>query len=265
MLKVNIIYLKKFLKFLKLAQIALQIYAAQSYLKSHPEKAADIGLLYVVGEEVDHIGMKAANSLQISPEFIICGEPTENKLAKLQKGILKVKLTTTGVAAHSGYPEKGISSLDTLLDILRVIKETNWPEKADFGKTTVNIGLLTSGAAANIIPAHSEAILMFRLVTPCEQVLQQLIERVGQMGKIEVVSMNDPLELDVLENKELFETATVAFNTDLPYLQCGNAKRFLFGAGSIMDAHGEGEKVRKEELDEGLKGYLTLIEELLGK
>ena len=234
-------------------------------MKSHPERASEIGLLYVVGEEVDHIGMKAANSLQLSPEFIICGEPTELKLAKLQKGILKAKIITTGVAAHSGYPEKGVSSIDALLDVLRDLKEFSWPEKEGFGQTTLNIGLLNSGAAANIIPAYSEAVLMFRLVTPGEEVLKLLTEKVGEKAKIEVLSMNDPLELDELEDKTAFETATVAFNTDLPYLKVANLKRYLFGAGSIMDAHGEREKVTRKDAEKGIEGYLRLIEDLLGK
>eukprot|EP01130_Rhizamoeba_saxonica_P003521 TRINITY_DN1481_c0_g1_i2.p1 TRINITY_DN1481_c0_g1~~TRINITY_DN1481_c0_g1_i2.p1 ORF type:complete len:165 (+),score=23.10 TRINITY_DN1481_c0_g1_i2:239-733(+) len=37
---------------------------------------ADVALLYVVGEEVSHDGMIAANKLEINPEFLIVGEPT---------------------------------------------------------------------------------------------------------------------------------------------------------------------------------------------
>jgi acetylornithine deacetylase len=71
-----------------------------------------------VGEEVDHIGMKEANKLLLKPDFLICGEPTELKLAKRQKGILKLKLVSEGRACHSGYPEKGINALEPLLDVL---------------------------------------------------------------------------------------------------------------------------------------------------
>lgn len=51
-------------------------------LEQNPELGKDIGLLYVVGEEVDHIGMKEINKLDLKPDFLICGEPTELKLAK---------------------------------------------------------------------------------------------------------------------------------------------------------------------------------------
>ena len=41
--------------------------------------ANDLGLLYVVGEETDHIGMISANELQLKPKALICGEPTQLK------------------------------------------------------------------------------------------------------------------------------------------------------------------------------------------
>ena len=46
--------------------------------------------------------MIAANELGLDPEFLIVGEPTQSKLIKRQKGILKMKLIANGVAAHSG-------------------------------------------------------------------------------------------------------------------------------------------------------------------
>ena len=50
----------------------------------------DIGLLYVVGEEVNGVGMEKANDLDIVlPKTVIFGEPTELKLAISQK-VLKV-------------------------------------------------------------------------------------------------------------------------------------------------------------------------------
>src|SRR5262245_41939618 len=52
----------------------------------------NFGYLFVVAEETDSIGAKAANTLKWTSEYLIVGEPTENKLARAQKGALMANL-----------------------------------------------------------------------------------------------------------------------------------------------------------------------------
>jgi acetylornithine deacetylase len=56
----------------------------------YPEHAEKCGLLLVVSEETDHVGMLEANSLDVQPDYLVVGEPTENKFGHAQKGALKV-------------------------------------------------------------------------------------------------------------------------------------------------------------------------------
>src|SRR5262245_31932571 len=76
------------------------------------------GYMFLVGEETDSIGAKTANRLKWDSEYVIVGEPTENQLVRAQKGMMMVKVTTEGRAAHSGYPEKGISAIKKLWNVL---------------------------------------------------------------------------------------------------------------------------------------------------
>src|SRR5262249_48541999 len=78
-----------------------------------------VGLLYVVGEERGSDGAKRANE-QAPPgvEFLINGEPTDNRLGLATRGALRVRLSATGRAAHSSFPELGESAIDKLLDAL---------------------------------------------------------------------------------------------------------------------------------------------------
>ena len=39
----------------------------------------DLGLLFVVGEEVDSVGALAANRLESRSRYVVVGEPTENR------------------------------------------------------------------------------------------------------------------------------------------------------------------------------------------
>src|SRR5215469_9930021 len=49
---------------------------------------SNFGYLFLVGEETDSIGAKTANTLRWNSEFVIVGEPTQNKLARAHKGML---------------------------------------------------------------------------------------------------------------------------------------------------------------------------------
>jgi putative cell wall-binding protein len=144
--------------------LAAQLLAAQRLVKAG--KAHDLGLLYVVSEETDHSGMKRANSLGLRPQYLIVGEPTESKMIRSQKGILKLKLLSQGVSCHSGYPELGKSAIDPLIDALHDLKHAHWPQSEELGTTTLNIGLLRGGHAANALAAEAEATLMFRVISP---------------------------------------------------------------------------------------------------
>lgn len=55
----------------------------------------------------------------------------------------------------------------------------------------------------------------------------------------------------------------VAFGTDVPRLK-GNHRRFLYGPGSILDAHGENEQVTVADLMESVSVYKRLVKGMLG-
>src|SRR5437870_4747411 len=78
----------------------------------------NFGYLFLVGEETDSIGAKTANKLKWNSRYVIVGEPTQNQLARAQKGTFMVTLNVTGRAAHSGYPELGVLAIKYLIEVL---------------------------------------------------------------------------------------------------------------------------------------------------
>jgi len=236
--------------------IAAQLLAVENLLA---EGCEDIGLLYVVGEEVDHIGMVKANDLGLDPDFLIVGEPTESKLVRRQKGIVKARLTARGKAAHSGYPETGVSAVEILLDVLETLRKEPWPDETRLGKTTMNIGLLSGGRAANVVADEAWAEVMFRVVTSEKEISARLTELCGDRVGVEIITSNDPCDLTTLDG---YETVVVAFNTDIPYLNF-NGKALLWGAGSILDAHTANEKIRIADLERAVTVYGNLARQCL--
>jgi acetylornithine deacetylase len=89
--------------------LAAAMVAAADRLAARGERR--IGLLFLVGEENGSDGARAAGELGPKGRFLINGEPTENRLSIGQKGSLRVDLEATGRAAHSAYPDEGVSAI----------------------------------------------------------------------------------------------------------------------------------------------------------
>src|SRR5262249_23693984 len=134
----------------------------------------NFGYLFLVGEETDSIGAKAANALEWNSEYVIVGEPTKNQLARAQKGTLMVNLTVAGRAAHSGYPEMGVSAIQNLWAVLQDCQNADWGNDHVLGKGTLNVGVFRGGQAANIVPPEATASLMIRTVEPRSQVEEKM-------------------------------------------------------------------------------------------
>jgi acetylornithine deacetylase len=164
-------------------------------------KEGDVALLFVVGEEAGGVGMKAANKLGLSWESVIFGEPTELKLAKGHKGGLRFTARARGKAGHSGYPETGSNAIDSLVRGLSALQRADLPWSNYFGNTTINIGTIEGGVAANVIPASASAIGSVRIAAGTASDMKDLIVQVVEGGDPHLVVefstyAVDPVPLD---------------------------------------------------------------------
>jgi acetylornithine deacetylase len=240
--------------------IAAQVSAAE---RLRGEGLEELGLLFTVDEELGSLGARAADSHAVAREceYLINGEPTENRLAVGSKGSLRLRLSAEGRAAHSAYPERGESAIEKLLEVLADVRAAAWPRDEFFGETTCNIGTLRGGTRPNVIPAEAEAELQIRLVTPSSEV-KEILERIAEgRARVEYLSVAEPVRIHAVEG---FEREVVRFTTDIPYLKSWGAP-LLIGPGSILDAHTDGERVSKRELEEAVELYARLVKSLLGR
>lgn len=235
--------------------VAAQIAAAERLAS---EGVEDFALLFLVGEETISDGARAANQSPRGAKFIINGEPTGNKLVVGSKGILRVDLRAKGRAAHSAYPELGESAIEKLLDVLADLRKLPLPADGVLGRATLNIGMISGGRAANVIPDEAAAQVMFRTVNNSGELRAQ-VENV-LMGRCEYEVVRDTPALH-LEKLDGFETDVVAFTTDLPHLTRWG-RPYLLGPGSISEAHTAHERVRKADLERAVDLYCRLVREL---
>lgn len=241
--------------------IAAAMVAAAERLRA--EGVSEIGLLFVVDEEMDSVGARMADRHPLAREcrWLVDGEPTENRLALGSKGSLRFSLRTEGTGGHSAYPERGASAIDRLLDVLEDLRTMRWPRDEVLGETTCNIGVIEGGTRPNVLAEEARADLQIRLVTDPAPVQRLLEEAVRGRAEIDVRTCVSPVRLRAPAG---FETCVVAFTTDIPNLTRWGSP-LLLGPGSIHVAHTDHEQIAKADLERGAELYVRLARALLAE
>jgi len=216
--------------------------------------------LLVVGEETDHIGAQAAVDAGMRPRHIILGEPCGLKPAVAQKGLLKVTLTANGAAGHSAYPDCGVSAVHVLLDALHELRQAELPMDAALGETTINVGEIHGGVAANVMAPEAHASLLVRCAAPVDAVLSAIRALLPPTISIDVLSRAEPRELATLDVEA---GPAVPFNTDAAWLAPTGAALTLLGPGDMRCAHAPRERLAISELRAGIETYARLVMRLL--
>ncbi len=227
-----------------------------------PEEArAKVGFLLVVGEEVDHIGaIVASRSSYPSLRATILCEPTRNRMALGQKGILSAVVSAQGKAGHSAFPEAGVSAVHRLVSGLHRLIDRPWQQDPFLGPTTFNIGTVSGGLAANIFAPSASAEVLFRVVGSLGELESEVRSALGPELEMQVRASNPPVRL--LAWPEHFPTDVVPFNTDAPYLAQA-APVILVGPGDIRTAHSPNEHITVGDLHEGVATYIRIVTGIL--
>ncbi|KAK4124348.1 Zn-dependent exopeptidase [Parathielavia appendiculata] len=255
--------------------VAAQITAITLLLQSGSIPRDSIALLFVVGEEVGGKGMKYfSSSLQHSspPQKLkaaVFGEPTEGKLACGHKGIASATVVATGKAGHSGYPWLGKSATAVLVRGLGRLLDAELGSSERYGNTTVNVGVIEGGVAANVIAKEARARLAVRVAAGDRRTGAEIVgERMRRVLKevdsealtLEVGGGYGPVECEC--DVDGFETMVANYGTDVPNLE-GDHVSYLYGPGSILVAHGDDEGLTIKDLEDAVEGYKRLIKHVV--
>ncbi len=183
------------------ASVATQIVALQELLDSQEVGDGDVGLLFVVGEEIGGDGMVKANDLGLEWETVMFGEPTELKLASGHKGNIAFNVRAKGKAAHSGYPWLGVNANSLLIPALAKLDNLELPTSKKYGNTTVNIGRMEGGVAGNVVAEMASAEIQIRIAAgSAEDVKRIVLDTIHSVDKeLEVEWMNKgygPVNID---------------------------------------------------------------------
>jgi acetylornithine deacetylase len=236
-----------------------------------------VALLLTYDEEVGTVGARCFVESEASaplPRDVVIGEPTSLRVVRLHKGMLRLELVFQGRAAHSGYPHLGRNAIEpaaaaiAALAELRAAMERERPAHgehfAEVPYAALNVGVVSGGSAANVIPERCTVQLGIRLLPGMKA--EAMTERVHAtvtsalpeerfelrtLGESPAMVLDDGAAL----HRELCgfvgqrSTESVAFATDAGWLQRVGYRCVIFGPGSIEVAHRPNEFVPIAELE----------------
>ena len=247
------------------------------------QQRAPIWIVCTADEEVGFVGAK--NMVRHSNEYraivdaqplAIIGEPTQLEVVHAHKGIVGVRITSRGRAAHSSTTA-GINANKAMVPMLQTLLEIDERTQGDeryldrrFDPPVLswNFGVSDGCSAVNVTPGQSVAWISLRPMPEIngQDLLQEVSERAHSLGlEFKVFEGGSPLWIDPKSTaiRELCAIAggvpkTVCYGTDGGEFN-ELRHRVVCGPGDIAQAHTTDEWLALDQLAKGIDLYEKAI------
>ena len=251
---------------------AVHLYLAKNFKKLFPEIRENIDFTFVTDEE--NLGSDGTEYLRrskkIQPHTLILGAPTNNNFVIEERGVFWVEVKIFGKTSHAGEPHKGINTIEKAAKIINELnsKFKKKLKKYDFGmhKSTINIGIISGGENANVVPSKTE-IIIDRRITHKEDVKKAFIEiknfilKIEKSAKIKFLTGTNPFKSNRSNFylKELFKSKQIITGkkpkflssigvSDGRYFADDNVNIINVGPGTGSEGHKSNEKLINKDL-----------------
>lgn len=146
--------------------LAAMISAARLVAASGLPLRGDLILAITAGEEQRQLGAAAAAERlrTTAVQAVVVAEPTANAVQTAEKGVMRVRIVTSGKTAHASTPELGENAIMMMLGLLKELEVLAVPEDRDplLGGFTWSVGTISGGVKTNVVPDHCAATVDFR-------------------------------------------------------------------------------------------------------
>ncbi len=221
-------------------------------------------------------------------EAAIVAEPTDLRPVIASKGVVRWKIETFGIAAHSSKPHLGVNAIEHMARVIVAIEQDNQRLAQHshplLGPATCNVGVIRGGVQINFVPHRCEIEIDRRLLPgeTRQQVLadyQRLVDEVASQHAAMRVVMHPPmlsdrpLETDpsapavqtmvrVLDNMQLdSQLVGVPFGSDASKFAAIGIPSMILGPGSIDQAHAAEEYIECSQVDQAAEIYRRFLVE----
>ena len=212
----------------------------------------------------------------------IVGEPTKLQVVTAHKGSLWLELETRGKAAHGATPQFGknaIHEMSRIVDLLETDYAAQLRQRKHelLGSATVNVGTISGGTQANIVPDFCK-ISVDRRTLPGEtknsvkSEIKIFLRAKKLSAKISSAKLAPALPLETNPKLPLVQKFMkcvgqskplgVHFFCDAAVLSAGGIPSVVFGPGDVAQAHTADEWISLSELERGKNLLLRFLESL---
>lgn len=250
-----------------------------------PDFPVDLCLAGAVGEEIVMIGSRVMAERRPPVDAAVVGEPTELRIITAQKGAVRWRVRTHGVAAHSAMPEQGHNAIEDMARALPALARGIEPHldarpHPVLGNATWNVGTIRGGAGVNVVPDLCEIEIDRRLVPgdTSAEVLHHVDAALDDLraSDAHVRVDRDPPFVDIPPLETSHDARVVraarqavaaagispdplgvAYATDAAMLSgVGGIPSVVLGPGDIAQAHTNDEWIEIAQLEQAVGVYL---------
>ena len=274
------------------ASMAAQIWVAEQIAQQGgPGETGEIVFTFVGDEET--IGPNGMGYLRASgrvePDVLIFGATTDNQLIVAERGVMWVRITSLGRAAHAGDPSAGDNAIERMLRLLACLQRELVPavgSRRDGDMvSTVNIGLIHGGHNTNAVPSKCTVEIDRRLL-PGEDVdtafeeICTVLEHAGEppgtfsverlLGSPGFKGRHDGAGVKAFRAAIAARTGTAAsfYNaigvSDGRHFAQDGIEIIGFGPGAGTEGHAANESIAVAQLADAAVIYKDVVDRLLG-
>jgi len=237
--------------------VAAMFSALCAVAREQPPAETEIIFAGLVDEESGQAGSRKLAAERFKADLAVVGEPTRLKVVTAHKGVLWLRLATTGKAAHGARPELGRNAVHAMARIVDALETTyagqlRRRQHPLLGRPTINVGAINGGSQPNIVPSRCTISIDRRTLpgerdaTVCKQI-KALLKSKGLSASFESLQGGPCLPLETSATLPLVSQfmsvarqrtpVGVDYFSDAAILAHGGIPSVLFGPGDIAQAH----------------------------
>ncbi len=143
------------------------------------------------------------------------------------KGVLQLKITTTGIGCHSSEPWKGANAIVKLFDVVnRAIAEFPNPKDHLDWKTSFNIAKIEGGDSVNKVPSSASMFVDIRhIYLDKAECIIDFMQQIDKSVHIEVLARGEVFNVDKdnIYVKKYIDVCRSAIGKDIDVIKCHSA------------------------------------------
>lgn len=243
----------------------VSLIAAFRYFYNHEDLPYNLCLVASSEEEISGRGGLEKAYKHIKPcDFAIIGEPTLLNLAVAEKGLMVLDCEALGKSGHAAR-EEGENAIYNAIQDINWFKTYEFPKKSEFlGPVKMSVTIIEAGSQHNVVPASCKFVVDVRTTDVYSNLQVLEIIRGNVKSTVEPrstrlnpssISIEHPIvKSGIALGKELYGSPTMS---DQAILSIPSIKT---GPGDSARSHSADEFIYVEEIHDGIRYYIDLLE-----